>query len=88
MEELDRLQRFILDKYVQWLNSKSEPETKLIRLINTPSPLHNYQEMIEDMLFYKHELTADKQTNYINKLLTAILKVKKTINPSKMHKKL
>ena len=47
--------------------------------------------MIEDMLFFKQELTGDKQTNYTNKLLTAILKLKKIITPNtpnKMHQKL
>lgn len=44
--------------------------------------------MIEDMLFFKQELSPDKQTNYISKLLSAILKVKKIIAPNKLHQKL
>jgi hypothetical protein len=33
-------------------------------------------------------LTPDKQTNYISKLLSAILKIKKLIAPNKLHQKL
>jgi hypothetical protein len=56
--------------------------------VSSPSSLQDYQEMIEDMLFFNQELAADKQTNYIGKLLGAILKLKKIVAPSKLHLKL
>lgn len=42
-EELEKLQRFILNKYVEWLNTKNEAEGKVIKLLSTPHYLQDYQ---------------------------------------------
>lgn len=45
--------------------------------------------MISDMIYFSTELSSpEKQTSYIGKLLTAILKLKKLTAPNKLNQKL
>jgi flavorubredoxin len=77
------LQKFIFNRYIEWVQKKSEGEVKVLNIVNG-NTVQQYEQMIEAMLeFNKNCGTKDKNMDFMTKLLSQIQKLKKIITPSK-----